>query len=179
MAIIGSMALDWIAPVATGTVGVAEIIFTWLTGKQARDDARQTAREARLQQRLENAYIELLDMAERVGHWAQSAYPFFDTNPPQPVPSLPSLEQQARTEALVRAFGSDKVRERMESWRTVVRQMLSAARLIYMGPIPGLDKPIHLDARRKFDLELRPQERSARSALGSQVAVVAATRRYG
>ena len=72
-------------PVATATtataVGVAGMFFTWLTGKEARDDARATAREAREQQRLENAYIELLDVAERTGQWVRMVCPVWDTNP--------------------------------------------------------------------------------------------------
>jgi hypothetical protein len=69
------MAWEWVAPVATATAGVVAggigIFFTWLTGKQARDDARAAARETREQHRLENAYVDLLDMAERAGQWVQ------------------------------------------------------------------------------------------------------------
>ena len=77
-AIIGFMAWEWVGPVATATVRVVGIVGTWLTGKQSRDQALATlreqlghdrlqAREAREQERLESAYLELLKMAERVG----------------------------------------------------------------------------------------------------------------
>ena len=127
------MAWEWVAPVATATVGVAGIFGTWLTGRQGRDDAKAIAseklsherllsKEAREQQRLENAYVDLLDMTERVGQWAQMAYPRSDTH--QPVPDMPPPEEQAHTGALVKAFGSDEVRERMETWRTVVLEVI-------------------------------------------------------
>ena len=73
------------------------------------------AREARTQERLANAYVDLLDMAERTGQWAQSVRPMMDTIPPQPVPPLPELSEQARVEALVGAFGSNEVRRLMEA----------------------------------------------------------------
>ena len=59
------VAWEWVAPVTTGTVGVAGMLFTWLATKQNSDDAGATAKEARVQQRLENAYIELLDIGHR------------------------------------------------------------------------------------------------------------------
>ncbi len=99
------MAWEWVAPAATAaattTVGVAGIFFTWLTGKQGRDHAetisnqrltheRLLAKEAREQERLENAYVELLRMAERAGQWAQMVYPVFQSGQPPSTP-LPSL----------------------------------------------------------------------------------------
>ena len=159
----GSMAWEWVAPVATATaataLGGAGIVFTWLTGKQGRDHAEAIfnqqltheqllAKEAREQQRLENAYVDLLDMAQRVGHWAQRAYPIMDTNPPQSVPPLPSLVEQAHTGALVNAFGSHGVLERMETWQSVVHQMIATTRLIELE-----DRGINPTARRHFDLD--------------------------
>ena len=72
------MAWEWVSPVATASVGMAGILGTWLTGKQGRDDAkaiasqklgheRLLAKEDRHQQRLEKAYVNLLDMMERAG----------------------------------------------------------------------------------------------------------------
>jgi hypothetical protein len=169
------MALDWVAPVATGTtatiVGGAGMFFTWLTGKQARDDARATAREARQLQRLENTYVGLLDMAERAGQWVQTVLPIVDTNPPQKIPDLPSIEEQAHTEALVKAFGSTEVRERMEVWRDVVKEMIATVGLIrWIEADTTAHRGIQENPRGKLD-GLRRQEREARQALGNQVAV--------
>ncbi len=179
------MACEWVAPVATATasiaVGVAGIFFTWLSGKQGRDHAetvlgqqltheRLLAKEAREQQRLENAYVDLLDMAERAGQWAQMVYPVVQTGPPPNTP-LPSFEEQAHTEALVRAFGSDAVRERMETWRSVVRQMVTQAELTEWEEAHPTQGPSLGKSPRVTLHELRPEERTAREALANQVAV--------
>lgn len=99
-----------VAPVATAaattTVGVAGILGTWRTGSKSLAHERLLAKEAREQERLANAYGDLLDMRERTGHWAQISYPLWDANPPQRVPDLPSLEEQAHAEALVSVFSS-------------------------------------------------------------------------
>ena len=90
------------------------------------------------------------------------------SSPPLP---LPSLAEQAHAEALVKAFGSDEVLERMETWRTVVQEMIDTTRLIELedkgDTIPQAGEPI---ARQVF-LQLKPQERETREALVNQVAV--------
>lgn len=169
------MACEWIAPVATGItaaiVGGAGMFFTWLTGKQSRDAARADAKEAREQQRLENAYVDLLDMAERAGQWALMVLPVVDTNPPQPDPDLPSINERAHTEALVKAFGSAEVRERMEVWRDVVKEMIATVGLIrWIEADTTAHRGIQENPRGKLE-GLRRQEREAREALGNQVAV--------
>ncbi|MDY6998785.1 MAG: hypothetical protein SW019_19485 [Actinomycetota bacterium] len=158
------MAMEWVAHVATATVGVAGIVGTWLTANRGLAHERRLATEARQQQRLENAYVDLLDVAERVGHWAQLAWPVLDTDPPAPVPEMPSLVEQAHTEALVRAFGSEKVLVRMKVWREILREMLALDNVIRVSPGDAAE------ARRAFD-ELRVRERDAREAIGDQVAV--------
>ncbi|HTX93863.1 MAG TPA: hypothetical protein VME67_02880 [Mycobacterium sp.] len=176
------MAWEWVAPVATATastaVGVAGIFFTWLSGKQGRDHAetisgqqfahaRLLAKEARDQQRLESAYVALLEMAERAGQWAQLVLPMMDTNPPQPVPPLPSLDEQAHAEAFVRAFGSNDVRERMDKWEAVLRQVVSTVEQIQWeeaDPRRASERSPRLTLQ-----QLRPQERAARQTLAEQV----------
>jgi hypothetical protein len=72
------MAWEWVGPVSTATVGVAGIVGTWLTGKQGREDAKKIsdatlanarllATEARKQQRIESAYLELLETTGWIG----------------------------------------------------------------------------------------------------------------
>jgi hypothetical protein len=53
-------------------------VFTWLSGKQGREHAAEMAREERTQQRPADTYVALLDMAERVGMWAQMVRPLLD-----------------------------------------------------------------------------------------------------
>ncbi|MGB8386684.1 hypothetical protein [Mycobacterium sp.] len=177
------MAWEWVAPAATAaattTVGVAGIFFTWLTGKQGRDHAetisnqrltheRLLAKEAREQERLENAYVELLRMAERAGQWAQMVYPVFQSGQPPSTP-LPSLEVQADTEALVNAFGSAEVRELLETWRSVLREVISTVAQIQWEES---DPTRASQQSPRLTLEsLRGQERTTREALAKQVAV--------
>jgi hypothetical protein len=170
------MAWEWIG---TSTVGALGIIFTWLTGKQSRDQALATlrqqlghdrlqAREAREQERLENAYLELLKMAERVGQWAQTIYPFaqFGALPDTP---LPSLEVQADTAALLAAFGTEEVREKAEAWQLVVKKMIALAALV---PLQDKDsqyvQPGDRIARAKIE-DIRPEEKKKRDELGAQI----------
>ncbi|QYL19163.1 hypothetical protein [Mycolicibacterium pallens] len=152
------------------SIGGAGIFFTWLTGKQARDDARASAREAREQERLENAYIGMLDMAERVGQWVRMVYPLWDTVPPRPVPAeLPSLAEQAHTQALVNAFGSGDVRVRMKDWQDVVQDVLVTVQQIQWEEA---DRERYSEESPRRTLErLRGSERIAREALTDQVAV--------
>ncbi|CAN5541506.1 hypothetical protein BH11ACT6_BH11ACT6_07440 [soil metagenome] len=159
------MAWEWVPHVATATVGVAGIVGTWLTGSRNLAHERRLAQEAREQQRRENAYVDLLDVAERVGHWAQMSWPLFDTDPPRPVPEMPLLVEQAHTEALVRAFGSAQVLAGLKTWRGIVLAMLTLDHQIRQG-----ESDAHPDARTEFD-ELRTQERAAREEMGDQVAM--------
>jgi hypothetical protein len=175
------VAYEWIG---TGALGIVGIVFTWLTGKQARDQAEQTAekrlehertmaREARDQERLANAYVRLLGMVERIGQWTQMVKPMLDTNPPQPVRALPDLDEQAEAQALVNAFGSDEVREAFESWRNLVWKITLA-----VGEIdreqesgeryrPGTSDSNHPYLR--LHGELRPAEIKARKELAARI----------
>jgi hypothetical protein len=165
------MAWEWVAPVATATtaiaIGGAGIVFTWLTGKQARDHARAIAKEARVEQRLESAYIELLEIAERAGQWAEMAYPVTGTNP---VPPLPSLAEQAHSVALLNAVGSPEMLERFEAWLHVVQEMTATAGLIDLEDAgrevrePGDPHP------RNVFYDLKPKEANRRRVLQDQVA---------
>lgn len=168
------MAWEWIG---TSAVGIAGIVGTWLTGKQGREQALATlreqlghdrlqAREAREQERLQSAYLELLKMVHRVGIWAETVYPMMGPSPDVP---LPPLEIQADTAALVAAFGTPEVEEKLEAWRSVVKKMIALAGLVplqdkdsnYVSP----DEPV---ARVKID-QLRPDERKKRDEIGAQV----------
>lgn len=173
------MAWEWVGTVATGAVGVAGIVGTWLTGKQSRDQALATlqqqlghdrlqAREAREQERLESAYLELLKMAARVGVWAEMIYPVMQSGKPPETP-LPSLEIQADAAALVAAFGTPEVEEKLEAWRSVVKEMIAQAGLVpWQDKRPADVPPGERIARAKIH-ELRPDEKRTRDELGAQV----------
>lgn len=178
--IIDAMAWEWVSPVAaavsTGTVGVVGIWLTWRSGHDGREHAEKMATQRlaherlmadvdRRQQRLENTYVALLDMMEKAAHWAQISYPLWDTNPPQLVPDLPSLETQAHVESLVRAFGSPDVIARMETWRQLIQKMLKLDKLIKLG----LEHDVERSPRVEF-AELQPLEEQARHGISVQVA---------
>lgn len=94
-----------------------------------------------------------------------------DTNPRQPVPAeLPSFEKQAHTAALVNAFGSNEVRERMDTWQTVVRKIITAAELIQREEAQPTRERDGQPSPMLTLHQLRPQERATREALADQVA---------
>lgn len=177
------MVWEWVSPVATAGAGGLGVLFTWLSGKQGRDHAetvtnqqlthaRQLAYDTRKQQRLESAYVALLDMTERGGHWAHSAYPIVDTNPPREVPPLPSLDEQAHVKALLSAFGSRVVADHLNVWISVIQDLLVAGEKIQLfrertlAREPGESHPYKV-----FHSELRPRETKARKAIATQVAL--------
>src|SRR5687768_7372518 len=128
------MAQEWIAPVATAPLGIAGVFFTWLTGRQGREHARDlakaqqdhSAREtalAREQDRKADAYVRALEVAEQTGNWVQSVQPFIQTDPPQELPPLPELEPQVASRARLLAFGSTGVRALWDGWEACARQV--------------------------------------------------------
>lgn len=177
------MAWEWVSPVAAASGGffggVVGAYFAWLSGKQSRDQVSRTlqeqfghdrlqAREDREQQRLENAYLELLRMTERVGQWAQIVYPFLQTGPLPETP-MPPLEVQADTAALLAAFGTEEVREKTEAWRAVVNEMRVLAELVPREDAnPSYVPPGERIARVKIH-EIRPDEKRKRDELGAQI----------
>jgi hypothetical protein len=177
--IIPDVAYEWIGTVA---LGVGGIFFTWLTGKQARDQAerqatarlgheRTMAREARQQERLASAYVRLLGMVERMGQWAQMVKPIMDTNPPRPDRPLPDLDEQAEAEAVVNAFGSDEVREAFESWRKVIEEMVMAVNVSNLVQAYKRNEDMSGGSGEEYLKlhELRQPEAEARGALARQI----------
>ncbi len=120
------MTWEWIGTAAVGTAG---IVFTWVTGKQARDAARAVDRDGRAKQLLERSYTDVVAMAERVTLWTL-VMPVVETG--MKLPALPSYQERSNVEALVRAFGSPQVRERMVKWRAAVKEVESEVALIQL-----------------------------------------------
>ena len=183
------MALELVTTVVTASAGLlgtgVGAFITWFTGKQSRDQAlealqeqlghdRLQAREAREQERLENAYTELLQVTTQAGYWAQAIEPMVQIGPPPEIP-MPSIAVQVKSAALMTAFATDSVRYLAETWEALLQQMIRNAELVHWEdqhpPQPGDGR-----ATRPFDrsprgalLRLRPQEKRAREQLGAQV----------
>jgi hypothetical protein len=91
-----SIAWEWVpavsAATSTATVGGIGIWATFRAGREGREHAetlaRQTAEhtehmayDAREHKRKEEAYIEMLQVTGRAGHWASRVYPLMDSDP--------------------------------------------------------------------------------------------------
>ena len=154
-------------------VALAGIGATLLAGKLERGHCERMARDARQQERLAEAYVRVLVLAEHVGHWAQMVEPVWDFDPPQPVRSLPELVEQAEAEAVVSAYGSDEVLKAFEAWRDIVRTMIFTVGLISREQADGRGHPSpsgSVSGSPYLTLHnLRPDERDARKALSCQI----------
>jgi len=165
------MAYEWVGPVAVGVVGLAGMYATFITGDRTRKHAEVMAHSERQQQRKAEAYVEVLIIAERIGGWAQSVRPMIDQG--APLPPIPSFEDQTRAEALLKAFASETARERFETWRKAVWDIILADRAIGFGlEARGSDAESGGDAMtvwRRLEQEFRPHESSLRTDLGKQL----------
>ncbi|ROO60350.1 hypothetical protein EDC02_2213 [Micromonospora sp. Llam0] len=135
------MAWEWVPVVTAGVASSIAVGGTLLGARMGHLHAerlanarlqheRVLAADARRQQRLSEAYVELLDVVEGVGYWSAALYPMMDTDPPQELPPLPSLEKQVRVQALVTAYGSEAVRELHRDWTKSMVHIRAAAQTI-------------------------------------------------
>jgi hypothetical protein len=113
--------------ITTGVLGVVTCaIAVWTTRMNVK-----TAREQRVQQRLAEAYLELLRLVEQEGSWVRQRIenledraldPYgYATSPmvSRQIPSPESTDAVTMT-AILAAFGSDDVRQRHLEWRSAV-----------------------------------------------------------
>jgi hypothetical protein len=91
------------------------LVTNWLGDKRDQrkyEHERAMAADARRQERLEQAYIELLAYLAHNAGWARSVRPMVAIKAPDPLTS----EEIQRVEALVAAFGSEEVRQLLDEW---------------------------------------------------------------
>jgi hypothetical protein len=168
------MAWEWVEPTATGVVAVAGIAGTLWSGRLSRTSAEriaqetheramEAAREQRRQERLAVAYVEVLQIAESVGHWAQSFGVVMD----RAEPPLPPLAEQVRARALLLAHGSPDVRAAHHAWASVVDQINLAASNVARD---RAERDSTAEDRRRLGLELAPVERERRRELAREIA---------
>jgi hypothetical protein len=105
-----------------GLAALGGVLSAWVTnwlGKK-RDERkyeheRTMALEARHQERLEQAYIELLGYLSHYADWVKSVQRLRGKPPAAPDP--PPREELNRVEVLVEAHGSPEVRRLLREWR--------------------------------------------------------------
>jgi hypothetical protein len=157
--------------IAAGTVA-SGLLANWLGAK--RDKRRYVheqamAREARVQERLERAYITLGEYLSRFEDWARSVHPFLG---PVPAPDLLLPAERWHIEALVTSFGSEEVQGLLDRWAECARQIENADVTIRMAdtarnPSPEFDQEA-LRERRALE-DYRKAMRDAADAIRSQV----------
>jgi hypothetical protein len=149
----------WLPGTVVGVLGVVGGAWIAVRGREhdqrmakARFEHEQRSAHARwLRERQGDAYVQLLDMAERVGQWAAFVQPMTYVEG-HPRPELPGLAEQAQVTAQVRAFGTPTIRKRMAAWHAAVRAMIDTDLAIRLAEGSGDG----VDDRRRLALELRP-----------------------
>ena len=111
-----------VALAATGVTAISVVTNAWTTRWTGRN-AREQQREDRQQQRLANAYVQMLELAEKEGHYLQVR----KYNLEQAVwdewgvakhkqASRPEDEERAKSAALAAAFASPAVLKAHDQW---------------------------------------------------------------
>ena len=157
--------------IAAGAV-VSGLLTNWLGSrrdKRGYKHERVMAREARVQERLDQAYIALGEYLSRFEDWARSVHPFLG---PVPAPDPLQPGERWRIEALVTAYGSEEVQRLLDPWAECARQIENADVVIRMadgarGPSPELDQDA-LRERRALE-DYRKAMRGAADAIRSQI----------
>jgi hypothetical protein len=159
-----------------GLVAAGSVATGWLTNwlgsrrdKRGYEHEQVMAREARVQERLERAYIALGEYLSRFEDWARSVHPFLG---PVPAPDPLQPAERWHIEALVTAYGSEEVQRLLDRWGECARQIENADVVIRMadtarGPSPELDQDA-LQERHALE-DYRKAMRDAADAIRSQI----------
>jgi hypothetical protein len=125
----------WLTPTGVVVAAVITNITAWLVSLRAQRlaldtlvqqgrNAERLAAQDRRQNRLERAYVALLEVLERSSFWAATAIPLLGTDA---MPQMPSADQQAKAHALVRAHGSDEINRLLRAYIEVLNRLTGAA----------------------------------------------------
>jgi hypothetical protein len=122
--------------------GLAVALTDALRDKNRCRHERQLAGEARRQDRLEQAYLELGIYLARHEDWARSVRPFWG-QPPAPDPLPPG--ERWRIQALVTNCGSAEIQRLLGAWAEAARKIENADQVIGLadrarGPAPELEQ---------------------------------------
>ena len=98
-----------ITPGAGGLAAVVAATIAYLAAVKTINSNRDAAALARVQERKADAYVQLIEVSERIGHWAQTVNPA-TTPPPRKPGKLPKVAEQSAARARLLAFASREVR---------------------------------------------------------------------
>jgi hypothetical protein len=98
--------------------------------KRRYEHEREIAREARYQERLDQAYIALGEYLSRFGDWARSVQPVLG---PVPAPDPLQPGERWHIEALVTAYGSEEVQRLLDRWGECAQRIENADIVIRMA----------------------------------------------
>lgn len=134
-----------------GLAAVGGLLSGWLTNwlGDKRDTRKyqhecQMARDARKQDRLEQAYIELGKYLSRYGDWARAISPLLGSvSLPDPLPK----DARWCVDTLVKAYGSPEVRRLLEVWETAAKKIENADSAINLAERPNPSREVEEEAR--------------------------------
>ena len=127
---IGMDGLALASVIGSSAVGLAGVTVGGLSTALDRRHQRLQAREARHQDRLERAYVKIIEYVRMTSVYLAGRWPLGEdvwVPPSGPPPSVPEHEAIA---ALVDAYGSPAVREAERQWWAAVRQALLKGRAL-------------------------------------------------
>src|SRR5690242_8922620 len=105
------------------------------------------AYDARQQKRLEEAYIEMLQVTGRAVHWSNRVHPRMSIEP-KLLPDMPSPDEQTRVRALVGSYGSPEVRKLLGEFDDLIDAIRSVAERITSirtHPLAEMKPDIHVE----------------------------------
>jgi hypothetical protein len=126
--------------VAAGTL--AGVLIDAVRDKGRHRHEKELAREARRQDRLDEAYLALGIYLARHEDWARSVRPFWGKYPaPGPMPP----DESWRIQALITNYGSPEVQRLLGQWTELARKIENADQVIGLadqarGPAPELEQ---------------------------------------
>ncbi len=164
---------------ATAVVSMTGIIATATTAGRGRQAAKDLADTARTQQRLADAYIDVLTFVETVGTWSQLVRPALDR---ELNVALPDQDSEVLAKAKLAAYGSAEVKNLFGVWRECVLKIQQADARIGRR-IAKAEEHKHLPMREgqneswrdplppweELEDTLRPAERVARADLVERI----------
>lgn len=129
------MAWEWVAPVVTGFVGVVGISGTYLTSRNQTQVAVKLAREARVQARREQAYLEVQRVVERSMLWADQTMPVMSAPGQEIYPPPPPNDDQTLEASAHRLYWSPEVLALVVQWTNARNALIRRSAIARQDPV--------------------------------------------